>query len=97
MADGNFIIYFPDGTITSTDMRKGIWTTSNAKGVKRIRKTKGRIILDEVTKMKIETKVDPETNAVLEIREDKVLCVKYIDQSQLIIFPDGTNVLKKPR
>mmetsp|Transcript_22921 Transcript_22921/g.35280 ORF Transcript_22921/g.35280 Transcript_22921/m.35280 type:complete len:191 (+) Transcript_22921:3306-3878(+) len=97
MADGNFIIYYSDGTITQTDMRKGIWTTTNSKGIRRTRKTKGRIISDEMAKLKIETKVDPETNAVLEIREDKVLSIKYIDQTHLLIMPDGTNILRKNR
>jgi len=38
MADGNFIIYYTDGTLTYSDKRKGIWYTINPKGVKRIRK-----------------------------------------------------------
>ena len=35
MADGNFQILYPDGTVTFQDRRKGIWTTTNTKGVRR--------------------------------------------------------------
>jgi hypothetical protein len=38
MADGNFIIYFPNGTLTYSDKRRGIWYTINQHGVKRNRK-----------------------------------------------------------
>jgi len=38
MADGNFITYFPDGSLTFSDKRKGIWFTINPKGVKRVRR-----------------------------------------------------------
>ena len=48
-------------------------------------------------RLKIETKIDPETNAKLQIREDGVLNIEYVDQSTLIVMPDGTNILKKKR
>jgi hypothetical protein len=38
--DGNMAIYYADGTVTLTDKRKGVWFTTNVKGVKRIRKLK---------------------------------------------------------
>ena len=97
MADGNFIIYFADGSITHSDKRRGVWYTISAAGVKRVRKVKDKIVQDEVQKLRIDTKVDPETNAVLKIREDGVLSIEYIDQSLLIVMPDGTNILKKKR
>jgi len=97
MADGNFIIYYIDGSITYTDKRRGVWYTINSAGVKRIRKIKDRIIQDDTVKLRIDTKVDPETNAILKIREDGVLNIEYIDQSLLIVMPDGTNFLKKKR
>lgn len=37
LKDGNSIIYFPDGTITTTDHRRGIWRTTNPLGVIRER------------------------------------------------------------
>jgi hypothetical protein len=97
MADGNLIIYFSDGALTYSDKRKGIWYTINQNGVKRIRKEKDGLVNDEVQRLKIETKIDPETNATLKIREDGVLTVEYIDQTLLIIMPDGTNILRKKR
>lgn len=75
MADGNFIIYFSDGALTYSDKRKGTWYTINPVGVKRIRKEKDGIVTDEVQRLKIETKIDPETSAELKIREDGVLSV----------------------
>jgi hypothetical protein len=35
MADGNFLIYFSDGTLTYSDKRKGIWYTINPVGEER--------------------------------------------------------------
>lgn len=40
--------------------------------------------------MKINSKVDPETNATVSIREDGVLHVEYIDQTSYLTMPDGT-------
>ena len=97
MADGNVKVYFKDGSCTHSDKRRGIWYTVNAQGVKRVRKLKGRIIVDEETKLKSQTKVDPETNATLKIREDGVLSIEYIDQTSLKIMPDGTSILTKKR
>lgn len=97
MADGNFIIYYSDGTLTYSDKRKGIWYTVNASGVRRVRRVKDRTIADDMTPLKIDTKIDPETNATVKIREDGVLTIEYIDQSRLIVMPDGTNILKKKR
>jgi hypothetical protein len=79
MADGNFIIYFPDGSLTYSDKRKGTWYTINSKGVKRTRRLADGMVTDEKTRLKITTKIDPETNATLKIREDGVLQVEYID------------------
>lgn len=97
MADGNFIIYFPDGTVTCTDNRKKTWYTVNAAGVKRVRRLQDGTVQDEAERLKIHTKVDPETNATLHIREDGVLTVEYVDQTSYLIMPDGTQILKKKR
>ena len=48
-------------------------------------------------KLRIDTKIDPETNAKVQIREDGVLMIEYVDQTSLIVMPDGTNILKKKR
>jgi hypothetical protein len=79
MGDGNFLIYFSDGTLTYSDKRKGIWYTINPFGVKRVRREKDGIVTDEVQRLKIETKIDPETSATLKIREDGVLTVENVD------------------
>ena len=81
MADGNFIIYFPDGSLTYSDKRRGIWYTINQHGVKRNRKVQDGVVYDDPTRLRIQTKVDPETNATLKIREDGVLSIDYVDQS----------------
>ena len=79
MGDGNFIIYFADGSLTYSDKRRGIWYTINSVGVKRTRKVTGGIVIDDVSRLKIQTKIDPETNATLKIREDGVLSIDYVD------------------
>lgn len=95
MADNNFIIYYPDGSLTYSDKRKATWYTVNPKGVKRVRKITDGIVKDEVTRLKIQTKIDPETNASLKIREDGVLTINYVDKTEYIIMPDNTSILKK--
>jgi hypothetical protein len=97
MADGNFILYFPDGTLTYSDNRKKVWYTINRLGVKRARKLQDGTLTDELERLKTVTKVDPETNATLHIREDRVLTVEYVDQTSYIIMPDGTQIVKKKR
>ncbi len=40
--------------------------------------------------MKITEKIDPETSAAIYVREDGVLTIKYLDESRLVMMPDGT-------
>lgn len=47
------VIYYPDGTITTTDKRKGVWLTTNSLGVKRVRKLKDNLVYDEPKRVKI--------------------------------------------
>jgi len=93
LEDDNIVIYYPDGTITSSDKRRGLWYTTNPQGVKRVRKIRDRVIYDEELKLKTETKIDPETSATLNVREDGVLMVDYVDTAKYVIFPDGTQIL----
>lgn len=53
MADGNFIIYFSDGTLTYSNQRHGVWYTINPAGVKRVRKIKDGVISDEMKRLNI--------------------------------------------
>lgn len=46
LKDGNQIIYFPDGAITVTDHRRGIWKTTNALGVVRERNVRTGVVKD---------------------------------------------------
>ena len=91
--DGNMQIFYPDGTITTTDKRKGAWFTVNPKGVKRVRKLQDNLVYDEPRRLRINEKVDPETSAHIKVREDGVLTIVYPDERRLVQFPDGTQVL----
>jgi len=95
MADGNFQILYPDGTVTVQDRRKGIWTTTNPKGVRRSRKLRDNNVCDEPRRLKINEKIDPETNARVQVREDGVLVISYIDESRLVMFSDGTEIFTR--
>jgi len=75
MKDGNQIIYLKDGTITKTDHRRGIWTTTNAAGVVRERNLRTGVVRDEISRLQINKKVDPETGAIVNIREDGFLSI----------------------
>lgn len=77
----------------TTDNRKELWQTVNSNGVKRIRKFKDNVVYDDPKLVKIQKKVDPETSAQIEIREDGVLVIKYIDDKKLVLMPDGTSIL----
>jgi hypothetical protein len=46
-------IYYPDGTVTITDKRKGVWYTINTVGIKRVRKLKDNLVYDEPKRLKI--------------------------------------------
>lgn len=92
LKDGNQIIYLKDGTITKTDHRRGVWTTTNALGVVRERNLRTGVVKDEVTRLQINKKVDPETAAVVNIREDGFLKIDYADGSCMMIFADHTKI-----
>ena len=83
-------MYFPDGTITKTDLKQGIWTTTNPKGITREKNIKLGTVKDSRNRLNTVTKIDPETSAVVEIREDGLLKITYIDRRTLLIFPDHT-------
>ena len=93
LSDGNQVIYFPDGTITATDHRRGIWRTTNHLGVVRERSVRTGVVKDEVARLSIHEKVDPETNAVVQIREDGLLRVVYPDRRTLLVLPDHSEIL----
>ena len=81
--------------MTIQDKRKGIWTTVNSKGVKRVRKLRDNSVCDEPRRLKQTEKIDPETNAKVYVREDGVLTIHYIDESRLVMFADGTEILTR--
>lgn len=95
LADGNFQILFADGSVTIQDKRRGTWTTVNSRGVKRIRKLRDNNVFDEPRRLKVNEKIDPETNAKVVVREDGVLIIKYVDESRLVMFADGTEIFTR--
>lgn len=92
LKDGNQIIYLKDGTITKTDHRRGIWTTTNALGVVRERNLRTKVVSDQVSRLQSNIKIDPETAAVVNIREDGFLKIDYVDGSCLMVFADHTRI-----
>ena len=72
---GNQIIYLRDGTITEINHRKGVWKTTNALGIIRERNVRTGVIRDVGARLQINKRVDPETGAVLGIREDGLLSI----------------------
>ena len=93
LKDGNQVIYFPDGTITVTDHRRGIWRTTNHLGVVRERHLRTGVVKDDMQRLVTHEKIDPETNAVVEIREDGLLRIKYPDRRTLLVLPDHSEIL----
>ncbi len=81
--------------MTIQDRRKGIWTTTNPKGVRRVRRLKDNSVTDEPRRLKLTEKIDPETNALVSVREDGVLTIKYVDDSRLVMFQDGTEIFTR--
>jgi len=93
LKDCNQIIYFPDGTITTTDHRRGIWRTTNHLGVVRERNARTGVVKDEMQRLSTHEKIDPETNAVVQVREDGLLKVIYPDRRTLLVLPDHSEIL----
>ena len=93
LKDGNQVIYYPDGTITTTDHRRGIWRTTNHLGVVRERNLRTGIVKDSMVRLAIHEKIDPETNAAIQIREDGMLRVAYPDRRTLLVMPDHSEIL----
>jgi hypothetical protein len=93
LKDGNSIIYFPDGTITTTDHRRGIWRTTNPLGVVRERNVRTGQVSDSQQRLQITEKTDPETSATVAVREDGLLTIEYVDRRKLLIFPDHSEIL----
>ena len=60
-----------------------------------MRKLRDNTVYDEPKRLKITEKIDPETNARVFVREDGVLTVRYIDESRLVMFADGTEILTR--
>jgi len=83
--------------VTTQDRRKGIWTTVNGKGVRRVRKLRDNSVQDETRRLKVTEKIDPETNAKVYVREDGVLTVVYVDESRLVMFADGTEIFTRKK
>ena len=46
-------------------------------------------------RLEIHQKVDPETNAIVEVREDGLLKISYADRTTLLVMPDNTKILIK--
>jgi len=63
--------------------------------VKRVRKLRDNSVFDEPRRLKQTEKIDPETNAKVYVREDGVLTINYIDESRLVMFADGTEILTR--
>lgn len=63
--------------------------------MKRIRKLRDNSVFDEPKRLKQTEKIDPETNAKVYVREDGVLTINYIDESRLVMFADGTEILTR--
>ncbi len=51
------------------------------------------VVKDEMQRLRTHEKIDPETNAVVEIREDGLLRIKYPDRRTLLVLPDHSEIL----
>lgn len=60
-----------------------------------MRKLRDNSVFDEPRRLKQTEKIDPETNAKVYVREDGVLTIYYIDESRLVMFADGTEILTR--
>ena len=92
LKDGNQVIYMRDGTIKKTDRHRGIWTTINRKGVVRERNLRTGAVTDLPKRLHSNLKVDPETGASLNIREDGFLKVEYVNGNVLMVYADHTKI-----
>ena len=59
----------------------------------RERNLRQNTVKDEQARLQISEKVDPETNAAVQVREDGLLRITYVDRRTLLIFPDHSEIL----
>ena len=52
-------------------------------------------VYDDPRRVKVNERIDPETNAKVIVRDDGVLTIKYIDESRLVMFSDGTEIFTR--
>jgi len=81
-----------DGTITTTDARRGIWLTVSPQGVVRDRNVRNGTFEDRFKRLESNVKTDPVNNAKVTVREDGFLRIDYVDKRSLIVFPDHTQL-----
>lgn len=58
----------------------------------RERNVRTKLVKDEISHLESVKKIDPETMAVVTIREDGFLKIDYADKSCLLIMPDHTRI-----
>ena len=92
LADQSQVLYYQDGSITEIDTRHGKWKNTNAKGIIRERNLRNKSSTDQVRRLTFHTKIDPEENATVSVREDGLLKITYTDRSTMLIFPDNSKI-----
>jgi hypothetical protein len=60
-----------------------------------MRKIKDNEVIDDMKRINITEKIDPETSAVIQTRQDGVLIIRYLDGGSLVQMPDGTQIQTK--
>jgi len=80
MKDGAIIVLYANGNI-SVMTRNDTWVTTNNKGLRKARRVKdgAEWALEPVP---CAIKTDPESGALVYIRDDQTMVIKYIDGSQ---------------
>lgn len=92
LSDGSQVLYYKDGSITEIDTRHGKWKNTNSKGVVRERNLRNKSTTDQMRRLTFHTKIDPEENATVSVREDGLLKITYTDRSTMLIFPDNSKI-----
>ena len=94
---GNIIRYMKDGTTqiymangdTSVLTKEKLWVTTNMKGLRTAKRIQDNVIYG-LPALKVSEYTDPESLAVVKVREDLLMKIRYQDQSTAVHFPDGT-------
>ena len=94
LKSGSIQIMYANGNYAEYAKKTGTWTRTKNDGTRRAWKPKDGTLVPIEPELSVETRVDPETNAVSHVRADGVMRIFYTDGAVFTQHHDGTCMLQ---